>query len=47
MLFRSKYGRIIRSKENAKKIVEEADANEEEKTINEINSGIYCVMQIC
>ena len=39
----SGYGRIIRSKENAKKIVEEADANEEEKTINEINSGIYCV----
>ena len=39
----SGYGRIIRTKENAKKIVEEADASEEEKSINEINSGIYCV----
>ena len=39
----SGYGRIVRSKEHAKKIVEEADASEEEKSINEINSGIYCV----
>jgi len=39
----SGYGRIVRIKEHAKKIVEEADASEEEKSINEINSGIYCV----
>jgi len=39
----SGYGRIVRNKEHAKKIVEEADASEEEKSINEINSGIYCV----
>ena len=39
----SGYGRIVRNKEYAKKIVEEADASEKEKSINEINSGIYCV----
>ena len=26
-----------------KKITEEADANDEERSISEINSGIYCV----
>lgn len=38
------YGRIIRDKmNNVMKIVEEKDAQAEEKKINEINSGIYCV----
>ncbi len=37
------YGRIIRDiGGNIKAIVEEKDANEEEKFINEINAGIYC-----
>ncbi|OPJ55079.1 bifunctional UDP-N-acetylglucosamine diphosphorylase/glucosamine-1-phosphate N-acetyltransferase GlmU [Alkalithermobacter paradoxus] len=36
------YGRIIRdSDNNLLKIVEQKDANEEEKKVNEINSGIY------
>ena len=38
------YGRIIRSSEGwLEKIVEEKDASKEEKSIREINSGIYCV----
>lgn len=37
------YGRILRINKKVKKIVEEVDANEYEKTINEINSGIYCI----
>lgn len=38
------YGRIIRDQmNNVMKIVEEKDAQAEEKKINEINSGIYCV----
>lgn len=37
------YGRIIRDEEgNIKAIIEEKDANTEEKQIKEINSGIYC-----
>ena len=37
------YGRIIRdNNEDLLKIVEQKDANEEEKAIKEINSGIYC-----
>lgn len=37
------YGRIIRdNNEDLLKIVEQKDANEEEKAVNEINSGIYC-----
>ncbi|MEF9992563.1 MAG: bifunctional UDP-N-acetylglucosamine diphosphorylase/glucosamine-1-phosphate N-acetyltransferase GlmU, partial [Peptostreptococcaceae bacterium] len=37
------YGRIIRdANEDLLKIVEQKDANEEEKLVNEINSGIYC-----
>lgn len=37
------YGRIIRDEDGyILKIVEEKDANSEEKDINEINSGIYC-----
>lgn len=37
------YGRIIRDEnEDLLKIVEQKDANEEERIVNEINSGIYC-----
>lgn len=37
------YGRIVRDKSgNIIKIVEHKDASEEEKKINEINSGIFC-----
>ena len=37
------YGRIVRDEEGLfDKIVEQKDATEEEKTVNEINSGIYC-----
>lgn len=36
------YGRIIRDREgNLKKIVEQRDATEQEKQINEVNSGVY------
>jgi bifunctional UDP-N-acetylglucosamine pyrophosphorylase/glucosamine-1-phosphate N-acetyltransferase len=38
------YGRIIRGSEGwIEKIVEEKDASKEEKSIREINTGIYCV----
>lgn len=38
------YGRIIRDKNKRfKRIVEEKDANPEEKQITEINSGMYCL----
>ena len=37
------YGRIIRDKNDSfRKIVEERDANEEQRQVKEINSGIYC-----
>ena len=35
------YGRIVKNNEEIK-IVEEKDCSEDERTINEINSGIYC-----
>ena len=34
------YGRIVKNNEEFEKIIEESDANETEKQINEINSGI-------
>lgn len=38
------YGRIIREKDNSLKcIVEEKDADAEQKAVKEINAGIYCV----
>jgi bifunctional UDP-N-acetylglucosamine pyrophosphorylase/glucosamine-1-phosphate N-acetyltransferase len=38
------YGRILRNPEGwLERIVEEKDASEEEKTIREINTGIFCV----
>ena len=37
----SGYGRIVRNKNNFISIVEEKDANEKQKKINEINTGIY------
>ena len=38
------YGRIIRTPEGwLEKIVEEKDASEEERSVREINTGIYCV----
>ena len=41
------YGRVIKDKSgNILKIVEETDATEEEKQINEINSSIYCFDKI-
>ncbi len=37
------YGRIVRGKEGeVEKIVEETQAGEEERRINEINAGVYC-----
>lgn len=38
------YGRILRDSEGwLERIVEEKDASEEERTIREINTGIYCI----
>lgn len=38
------YGRIIRDNDNSLKcIVEEKDATPEEKTVQEVNAGIYCL----
>jgi bifunctional UDP-N-acetylglucosamine pyrophosphorylase/glucosamine-1-phosphate N-acetyltransferase len=40
----SGYGRILRSREGwLEKIVEEKDASDKERSIREINTGIYCV----
>lgn len=42
------YGRIVTdSNRVVQKIVEEADADIEEKTISVVNSGIYCVERSC
>lgn len=37
------YGRIIRNKENLACIIEEKDANAEQKAVKEVNAGIYCL----
>ncbi len=37
------YGRIIRNGEKLSAIVEEKDANQEQKAIKEVNAGIYCL----
>lgn len=37
------YGRIIRKGETIKEIIEDKDANEEQKKIKEVNSGIYAM----
>jgi bifunctional UDP-N-acetylglucosamine pyrophosphorylase/glucosamine-1-phosphate N-acetyltransferase len=38
------YGRIVRSDDGrVMRIVEEADATSEERTINEVNTGAYCI----
>lgn len=38
------YGRIVRKSDNGiKKIVEEKDADPEEKLIKEVNAGVYCL----
>jgi len=40
------YGRIVRGKDDrVRRIVEEADAIDDEKEINEINTGIFCFRQ--
>ncbi len=36
------YGRIVRSGGEVEKIVEQKDATDEEKLIDEVNSGMYC-----
>ncbi|MCL2593870.1 MAG: bifunctional UDP-N-acetylglucosamine diphosphorylase/glucosamine-1-phosphate N-acetyltransferase GlmU [Defluviitaleaceae bacterium] len=36
------YGRIVRENGNFKTIVEEKDANEEQKLITEVNTGFFC-----
>ncbi len=35
------YGRIIRNAQKVEKIVEEADCNESEKKVQEVNAGVY------
>lgn len=37
------YGRIIKKGDNLEKIVEEKDANEEQKLVMEVNTGVYCL----
>jgi len=38
------YGRIIRNSDNGvQKIVEEKDANPQEKQVKEVNAGVYCI----
>jgi len=38
------YGRIVRNENNSvEKIVEEKDANADEKQIKEVNAGVYCI----
>lgn len=37
------YGRIIKKNNKLEKIVEEKDATEEQKSIKEVNTGVYCL----
>lgn len=39
----SGYGRIVRENGNIQAIVEHKDASDEQRKIQEINTGIYCV----
>lgn len=41
------YGRIVRKDGKIQRIVEHKDANEQERQITEINTGIYCVDNAC
>ena len=41
----SGYGRIVRQNNNIIKIVEEKDANNKIKKINEVNTGILCIQE--
>ncbi|MBF0329103.1 MAG: bifunctional UDP-N-acetylglucosamine diphosphorylase/glucosamine-1-phosphate N-acetyltransferase GlmU [Nitrospirae bacterium] len=41
------YGRIIRKGNRVDAIVEDRDANEEQKKIDEVNSGIYAIRHSC
>ena len=41
------YGRIVRQDGKIQRIVEHKDASENERNINEINTGIYCVDNAC
>lgn len=36
------YGRVVRSKSSVLRVVEEKDATAEQRTIQEVNAGIYC-----
>ena len=36
------YGRIVKENDNVKAIIEEKDATEEERKIQEVNAGVYC-----
>jgi len=38
-----RYGRVVREEGRVARIVEAADATPEERAINEVNSGIYCL----
>lgn len=37
------YGRVIRKRQQFQSIIEERDAQEEEKKISEVNTGMYCM----
>ncbi len=41
------YGRIVRQDGKIQRIVEHKDASENERNITEINTGIYCVDNVC
>ncbi len=38
----SGYGRVIKGAQGLERIVEEKDANDKEKAVNEVNTGTYC-----